>query len=186
MSELANTLIGEFADKEYAHAYMDEFYDMALASQIKVLREQRGWSQEDLAHIANVSQEDILALEDGDHGNCPLEILRRLAEAFDLTVKLSFESFSKGILDVVNMNRANLERISRSEDLAMLRENGLCTGRDGAWKVLDMDSLHCEAAPKVVMTHPPQMMIMLFSHAGPTEPSYTSPRVKTQRPHYAS
>jgi hypothetical protein len=36
MKELVKTLVKEFGDKEYAHAYMEEFSNMAIAAQIKM------------------------------------------------------------------------------------------------------------------------------------------------------
>jgi transcriptional regulator with XRE-family HTH domain len=37
---------------------------MAIAAQIKVLREQRGWTQKELADVSGMKQERICALED--------------------------------------------------------------------------------------------------------------------------
>jgi len=117
MKELVKTLVTEFDDKEYAHAYMEEFSNMAIAAQIKVLREQRGWTQKQLAEAANMKQERVCALEDVDYDAWTIKILRRLAKAFDLTVKVSFEKFSSGILDVSKISPETLKRTSREEDL---------------------------------------------------------------------
>ena len=62
MKELVKTLVSEFEDKEYAHAYMEEFSNMAIAAQIKALREQRSWTQKQLAEFAGMKQERICAL----------------------------------------------------------------------------------------------------------------------------
>lgn len=117
MKELIKTLAAEFNDKEYAHAYMEEFSNMAIAAQIKVLREQRNWTQKQLAKAAEMKQERISALEDVDYDAWTIKTLRKLAKAFDLTVKVSFEKFSSGILDVSKINAETLKRTSREEDL---------------------------------------------------------------------
>ena len=117
MKELVKTLVTEFDDKEYAHTYMEEFSNMAIAAQIKVLREQRGWTQKELADASGMKQERICALEDIDYEAWTIKTLRKLSKAFDLTVKLSFEAFSSGILDVSKINAKVLERTSRQEDL---------------------------------------------------------------------
>lgn len=117
MKELLNTLVAEFNDKEYAHAYMEEFSNMAIAAQIKVLREQLNWTQEQLAKAADMRQERISALEDVDYDAWTIKTLRKLAKAFDLTVKVSFEKFSSGILDVSKISAETLKRTSREEDL---------------------------------------------------------------------
>ena len=47
------TLRQSFKDKEYQGAgYVDEFLNAYIATQIKVLREQRGWSQTELGEHA--------------------------------------------------------------------------------------------------------------------------------------
>lgn len=123
MKELVKTLITEFDDKEYAHAYMEEFSNMAIAAQIKVLRDQRGWTQKQLADVANMKQERICALEDVDYDAWTIKTLRKLAKAFDLTIKVSFEKFSSGILDVSKVNPETLKRASREEDLMEFSRN---------------------------------------------------------------
>jgi transcriptional regulator with XRE-family HTH domain len=125
MKELVKTLTQEFEDKDYAHAYMEEFSNMAIAAQIKALREQRGWTQKQLASYAGMKQERISALEDVDYDAWTLKVLRRLAKAFDVTVKVSFEKFSNSILDISKISRETLERPSRVEDLAEFKCNGL-------------------------------------------------------------
>ena len=117
MKELVKTLISEFADKEYAHAYMEEFSNMAIAAQIKVLRDQRGWTQKQLAEAANMKQERVCALEDVDYDAWTIKTLRKLAKAFDLTIKVSFEKFSSAILDVSKISSETLKRTSREKDL---------------------------------------------------------------------
>lgn len=124
MKELVKTLVTEFDDKEYAHAYMEEFSNMAIAAQIKVLREQRGWTQKQLAQASGMKQERICALEDVDYDAWTIKVLRRLAKAFDLTVKVSFEKFSSSILDVSKISAETLKRTSREEDLKEFYRNG--------------------------------------------------------------
>ncbi|WP_111517677.1 MULTISPECIES: helix-turn-helix transcriptional regulator [Cupriavidus] len=117
MSELARTLAKEFQGKEYAHAYVNEAVSMRLAAQIKVLREQRGWTQEELARRAGMKQERISVLEDTDYDSWTLKTLRAIAEAFDVSVSASFEPFSKAIMAVVNLNKDCLRVTAREEDL---------------------------------------------------------------------
>ncbi|MDO9213640.1 MAG: helix-turn-helix transcriptional regulator [Methylococcales bacterium] len=124
MKELVKTLVKEFDDKEYAHAYMEEVSNMAIAAQIKVLREQRNWTQVQLAKAADMKQERISALENVDYDAWTLKTLRKLAKAFDLTIKVSFEKFSDGILDISKLNAENLKRTSREQDLKEFYCNG--------------------------------------------------------------
>lgn len=124
MKELVKTLVSEFDDKEYAHAYMEEFSNMAIAAQIKALREQRNWTQKQLAEFAGMKQERICALEDVDYDAWTIKVLRRIAKAFDLTVKVSFEKFSSSIIDISKITPESLKRTSREEDLKEFSCNG--------------------------------------------------------------
>ncbi|POZ49543.1 helix-turn-helix transcriptional regulator [Methylovulum psychrotolerans] len=124
MKESLKTLATEFADKEYAHAYLEELSNMAIAAQIQALREQRGWTQKQLAQYADMEQERICALEDVDYGAWTLKTLRKLAKAFDLTVKVSFEAFSSCVFDASKISPETLKRTSRTEDLMAFSCNG--------------------------------------------------------------
>lgn len=116
MSALTERLHSEFSDKEYRHAYADEFLNSHIATQIQVLREQRGWSQERLAKEAGMKQSRISILENVGYSSWSISTLKRLAEAFDLTLRVSFESFGRCVADVERFNRESLERLSFEED----------------------------------------------------------------------
>lgn len=118
MSEFRQKLKNEFKEKEYAHAYAEGFLNSYIATQIKVLREQRGWSQERLAQEAQMKQERISVLEDVDYGSWSLNTLRRLAAAFDVALTVSFETFGKKIQEIEAFSRPNLERIARAEEFS--------------------------------------------------------------------
>jgi transcriptional regulator with XRE-family HTH domain len=117
MSDFRTTLLEEFQDEEYAHAYCDDFLNTYIATQLKVLREQRNWTQEDVAQRAGMKQPRIALLEDINHDAWSVKTLRRLGRAFDVRLKVSFEEFSTIIDDVCSFNRLNLERASRPYDL---------------------------------------------------------------------
>lgn len=111
-----------FRDKEYRHAYCDEFLDIWIATQIKVLREQRGWTQKDLAEHASMLQPRISALENVNYSSWSVSTLRKLADAFDLTLKISFESFGDKINDFNLFSREYLERPSYGDDPVFMDE----------------------------------------------------------------
>lgn len=101
-----------FRDKQYRHAYVDDFLNASIATQIKVLREQRGWSQKELADRADMLQPRISILEDINYSSWSIKILRKIAEAFDLTLCVSFESFGKRVKDIEGFSRKALEKTS--------------------------------------------------------------------------
>jgi transcriptional regulator with XRE-family HTH domain len=52
--------------------------------QIQILRKQRGWSQEQLAEAAGVTQGVISRAEDPDYGNLTINTILRIANGFDV------------------------------------------------------------------------------------------------------
>lgn len=118
MKELVNRLIHEFMDKDYAHAYMDSHQSSRIATQIKVLREQRKLTQKQLAELSKMKQERISALEDVDYDAWTISTLRKLARAFDTTLQISFVPFSQGIQDIADFSSDYLQVESRKIDLS--------------------------------------------------------------------
>lgn len=116
MIELRDKLLHEFQDKEYRQAYVDDFLNASIATQIKVLREQRPWTQETLADKASMKQSRISLLENVNYSAWSLTTLKRLAEAFDVTLKVSFETYSARLVDIQRFGRESLERLSFDED----------------------------------------------------------------------
>lgn len=140
MSALAEQLTSEFSDKEYAHAYMEEHVNMALAAQIKAIREQRGLTQEQLAELAGMKQERVCALENIEYSAWTMKTLRKLARAFDTHLSVEFTPFTQGILDVVNLSKERLCTAPREEDLSTLKQHKIF--RSGSeWKVIGRDHL---------------------------------------------
>jgi transcriptional regulator with XRE-family HTH domain len=105
-----------FKDKDYRHAYLDEFLNARIATQIKVLREQQHLSQQELAEKADMKQPRISVMENVNYSSWSINVLRKLAEAFDLTLNVSFEEFGTRANDFDDFSRENLERRSFDDD----------------------------------------------------------------------
>lgn len=116
MNDLAATLKQAFKDKEYRNGYVDDFLNASIATQMKVLREQRGWSQTELADHAGMLQPRISVMENINYSSWSIKILRKLAGAFDLTLCVSFEGFGKRVEDIGRFSRQSLERDSFDDD----------------------------------------------------------------------
>lgn len=117
MSELRDNLRSEFYDREYRHIYADESLNTYIATQIKVIREQRGLTQKQLAEETGMAQPRIAVLEDVNYSSWSINTLRRLAQAFDVRLSVKFESFSSLIQELDGFSRASLERDSFEDDL---------------------------------------------------------------------
>ncbi len=113
---LQENLKDRLRDREYRHAYADEVLNTSLASQIRVLRDQRGLSQHDLADKLRTKQSAISRFESADYNRWSLATLRKLAEAFDVRVRISFEPFGTLWQDVANCDKEHLERPAFEED----------------------------------------------------------------------
>lgn len=136
MSEFVENLAEQFADKEYAHAYLEEHGNMLLAAQIRALREMRGLTQAELAELAGMKQERISALENVEYDAWTVKTLRKLAEAFDTGLQVSFVPFSQSIMNVVNVSAEILKVAPRTEDLESFRRHNIVLSR-GKWKAID-------------------------------------------------
>ena len=116
MSELVDQLRTEFQDEEYRHAYADDCLDTMIATQIKVLREQRGMTQGQLATATGMKQPRIPLLEDATYSNWTVNTLKRFARAFDVALSVKFETFSRLIHDFENLSRKSLQRPTFTND----------------------------------------------------------------------
>lgn len=116
MEDTRDRLLGEFHDEEARREYADEFLDAAVALQIKTLRQQRDWTQQDLASRAGMKQSRISVMEQVDYSSWSVKTLRRLAAAFDLALVVRFESFGNLLGDITSLGRATLERPSFADD----------------------------------------------------------------------
>ena len=120
ISNLADKLKNAFKSKEYRHAYADEFLNVSIATQIKVLREQqqRKWTQAELGSRVNppMKQTRISVMENVNYSSWSINTLRKLAEAFDVRLRVSFESFGSLVKEIEQFDRKGLERPSFDDD----------------------------------------------------------------------
>lgn len=118
MSELASTLFEEFTDREYAHAYLQENSNLRIAAQIRAIRMERGWTQEELAERTGMKQARISKIESADFDSLSLTTLRRMAEAFDVNLSVKFSSVIDAIADIESLSPETLQCATREEELA--------------------------------------------------------------------
>ena len=119
-SDLADKVKNAFKSKEYRHAYADEFLNISIATQIKALREQeqRKWTQAELGNRVNplMRQTRISVMENVNYSSWSINTLRKLAEAFDLRLRVSFESFGSLVEEIEQFDRKALQRDSFDTD----------------------------------------------------------------------
>ncbi len=81
--------------KKYRESFAASVAKRMIPVQIRVLRKQRGWSQEELAKQSKISQGVISRAEDPDYGNLSINTLTRIASGFDCAFIAHFVPFSK-------------------------------------------------------------------------------------------
>lgn len=90
-------------DKEYREAYMEASIEQAISWQVKINRQKRGLTKQQLADKVGVKVRVIERLEDPEINDHSLELLVKVAKAFDcaLSIKLlSYEQLAQESLDL--------------------------------------------------------------------------------------
>jgi HTH-type transcriptional regulator / antitoxin HipB len=116
VSNLRDRLIDSFRDKDYRHAYVTESLSTRISTQIRVLREQRKLTQDELATRAGMKQAAVSRLEDVGYASWNIKTLTRLAEALDVALNVQFVSFGEILEEICQFSRQSLERPSFDED----------------------------------------------------------------------
>jgi transcriptional regulator with XRE-family HTH domain len=103
-------------DKEYRHAYADEILNLMVCTQMKVIREQLSKTQEDIAKELDTTQTVISRLENVNYSAWNIRTLKKLAKAFDMRLRITFEGFGTLWKDVRSLNQESLERPTIDKD----------------------------------------------------------------------
>jgi transcriptional regulator with XRE-family HTH domain len=82
-------------DKQYRHAYAIAQFKRLVPFQISSLRKLRGWSQQELAEKAGVTQGVISRAEDPDYGNLAANTILKIANGFDVVFVGKFVPYSE-------------------------------------------------------------------------------------------
>jgi transcriptional regulator with XRE-family HTH domain len=107
--DLKLTLQTEFQDEEYRQVYFEDFMYSQLAIQVVKLRQQRGWTQKELAAKIGTQQPGIARLEDVNYRGWTLATLIKLAAAFDVALDVMFIPFTAAIDKCASFNPEVLE-----------------------------------------------------------------------------
>jgi transcriptional regulator with XRE-family HTH domain len=118
-------LVSKLSAPRYRHAYMTEGVKTWIARQVRTLREQRDWSQEDLGRQTGKPQSAISRVEDPDYGKLTLQTLFDLARAYDLPLLVQFVEWSDWL---VRMDDVSTE-VLRKESFSATALSDLGTGQ---------------------------------------------------------
>jgi transcriptional regulator with XRE-family HTH domain len=120
MKSIRERLNVEFADKDTRREYAESLLDSSIATQIKVIREQRTWTQAELAARAGMKQSRISAMEDVNYSSWNVNTLKRLAGAYDCGLEVRFVPFSRVIDWATNLNEEAFRVSSYEEEAASI------------------------------------------------------------------
>jgi transcriptional regulator with XRE-family HTH domain len=99
MSDLRQDLKAEFEDPEYRYAYAESFLNTKLATQIKILREQRQKTQTELGAVVGTKQSGFSRFEDVNHSVWKTDTLWKIARALDVRLDVAFKTFGSMVDD---------------------------------------------------------------------------------------
>ncbi len=125
------------ADEEFRYGYAESYLNSYIAAQIKVLREQRGMTQGDLAERIGTKQAGISRLENVNYSSWKTETLRKIARALGVRLRISFEPFGSLPNEVEGFSRESLERVDPSEDRQLLHPEQFPPATEAIGKIAD-------------------------------------------------
>ncbi len=131
MGAISESLHQDLRLPEFSEGYAESFQDAYVATQIKVLREQNEWTQADLAKEIGTTQTAISRIENVNYSAWNISTLKKLARAFRVRLKVSFETYGSLIHDVDAFSREALQRVPRESDPELTESvslNALGTG----------------------------------------------------------
>lgn len=147
MSELRERLRNEFLDEEYRYAYAQSFLNSKLANQIKILREQRGKKQAELASLAGTKQAGFSRFENINHSTWKTDTLWKIARALGVRLNISFETFGTLIDEKERFSRQFLQRPPFEDDAAFkTAEDGFFGCQTTPSTVVPIDTKRCKAS----------------------------------------
>jgi transcriptional regulator with XRE-family HTH domain len=106
---LPKRLIGKLLRKAYRDEYVAENVRTGLAYQIRALREQRGWTQKDLADRLNTQPSVVCRMEDPEYGKNTLQTLIDVANVFDVGLIAKYVSLPEMIYRSRDVSPKSLE-----------------------------------------------------------------------------
>lgn len=112
-----NKLLDKLRNKEFRGAYVSAHVRAGVAHQIRALRNERNWSQEELGNRSGKPQSVISRLEDPDYGKLSVQTLLDLASAFDVALMVGFVAFSEMLEKIQDVSPERLAVPNFSSDV---------------------------------------------------------------------
>jgi transcriptional regulator with XRE-family HTH domain len=111
-----NKLIDRLKNKEYRDSFVESHIKIGIPFQIRLLREERGWTQKELADRIGVKQAWIAQIENPNYSGFSLKTLFKLASIFDIALIVRFISFSNLVKWELELSSVSLKVQSFEEE----------------------------------------------------------------------
>lgn len=95
LKSTADFVLRLLTKKKARDAYVFEHIRNGVAFQLRAMRDERGWSQDDLAKAAKTGRTTITRLENPNNDRLTLKTLLGLASALDVALLIKFVPFSR-------------------------------------------------------------------------------------------
>lgn len=115
-------LIARLQDFDYRHDLDDEANGQGISFQLRAMRSERGWNQSEVASRAGMKQSRISELENPDYESYSLATLKRLARAYDVSLRMRFEPFSAFVNHQIGLAPSDLAVPSFDGDVGLRRD----------------------------------------------------------------
>jgi len=131
MNDRYEELWKEFEDPEYRVIYSEAQLDSLIATQLKVVREQRGYTQSELAQAAGMLQSRISTMEDVDYSSWSIKTLKRLAAALECALQVRLVPY-ESVIDAATTISERRLRVATLDDSKRARDrHGIGAGTAG-------------------------------------------------------
>lgn len=115
-----NKLLSKLKNKEYRDSYCEDYVKSHISFQVKVLREQRGLSQKDLAKLSGTKQAAISRIEDPEYGKLNISTLLKLSSVFDVSLSVKFVPYSSFLEEYTNSSFNSMRCSSFNDEIIRL------------------------------------------------------------------
>lgn len=99
----------DIQDAQIREAYVRAELTNGLAHQIRIIRQQRGWSQKQFADKLGTTQTTVSRLEDPSYGRYNISSLLSVSKVFDVALFVRYLPFSKFVPSVWDTSPDNFE-----------------------------------------------------------------------------
>lgn len=117
LSKSLEPTLSRLESKRARDAYVAAELINGIASQIRILRQQRGWSQLQLAEKLGTTQGVVSRLEDPSYGRFSIKTLLALGSIFDVSILARFLPFSQAVPVTWDTRREALEADAFDDDM---------------------------------------------------------------------